>query len=116
VRFGSRQVTTSGGLGPSAGYHDCQPSAWHAGDTVFTWIPLPNAGSAQRIVIQAQCFTNAHVTAQVGPATLLAGSYTRTPFLTLPATSSPTAGGSPGVQGIGTPLGLEVALSDLIGR
>jgi hypothetical protein len=36
LRFGTRLLATSRDLGPSAGYHDCQPTAWHAGDTVFT--------------------------------------------------------------------------------
>ena len=116
VRFGTRLLARSRDVGPSAGYHDCQPTAWHAGDTVLTWLPLPTEVPAQRIVIQAQSSTSALTTAQAGPVTLLAGSHTRTPALTLPATTLPTAGGSPGVQGIGTPLGLEISMSDLLGR
>jgi hypothetical protein len=115
VRFSTRQLTTSGGLGPSAGYHDCQPTAWHAGDTVFTWIPLPTGDATQRVVVQAQSFKRALTTADAGPVTLLAGSYTVTPFLTLPATSSPEAGGSTGIRGSGSPLGLELTISNLSG-
>ena len=52
---------------------DCDPTRWHTGETVFTWVSAGDANTAQTLLLQVRSGTRAPISASAGPLRLLAG-------------------------------------------
>ncbi|HKT39359.1 MAG TPA: hypothetical protein VJR48_13370, partial [Ktedonobacterales bacterium] len=76
---------------------DCQPTSWHAGETVFTWVSGKGATSAQALLLQVSgsVQTDNYTLRSVGPLRVLAGQTDSTPLKVLrPASDSVGADGA----------------------
>jgi hypothetical protein len=72
---------------------DCQPTRWHAGETVFTWVAGKGAASAQTLLLQVSggARTDGYTLRSAGPLQALAGQMDSAP-LTVLRPSSGTVG------------------------
>ena len=85
---------------------DCQPSRWHAGETVFTWVSGKGATSAQALALQVSgsAQTDNYTLRSVGPLRVLAGQTDSTPLKVLrPASDTVGADGSVAIPLSATP-------------
>lgn len=69
---------------------DCQPTRWHAGETVFTWASAGATTDAQALLLQVQTGDQTHLR-HVGPLQLLAGRSDNAPLRLLRPTSGTVA-------------------------
>jgi hypothetical protein len=78
---------------------DCQPTRWHAGETVFTWISGKGAATAQTLLLRVSggAQTNGYTLRSAGPFQLLAGQTDSAPFK--PLLPSSGAAGTVGADG-----------------
>ncbi len=116
LRIALRDATANGSPQATLGYHDCAPTEWRTGETVYTWLPMPPASQASTplpLLLQVQQFQQSLVEKRAGPITLLAGTYEQSPFVTLPA-SSPSPGARASTLGTARSNGLFLTLDDLV--
>jgi hypothetical protein len=82
LRIGLWSVSGDGSVGGSIGYHDCAPTGWQPGETVFTWIDAPQSATQgqipQQLILQVQGFQRSLMTMHAGLVTLLTGNYVET--------------------------------------
>lgn len=85
---------------------DCQPTRWHAGETVFTWVSGKGAATAQTLLLQVSgsARTDNYTLRSVGPLQVLAGQADSTPLKTLrPSSGTVGADGSVAIPLSATP-------------
>jgi hypothetical protein len=86
----------AGGASQAASTVDCQPTAWQAGEVVYTWLPVPGATGSQppvisttprsgAVAISVQEQTIAPGIHQIGPLQVLSFDELATPMQQLPA-------------------------------
>jgi hypothetical protein len=116
LRIGLWSLAGDGTVGGSVGYHDCAPTGWQPGETIFTWITAPQPVTPgqppQRLMLQVQGFQRSLLTMRAAPLTLLTGNYDETPLIAFSA--SPLALPAEAHElGTITPGGLALTAADL---
>jgi len=64
---------------------DCQPTRWHAGETVFTWVSGKSLANAQTLSLQVSgsAQTDNYTVRSIGPLRVLSGQTASTPLKVL---------------------------------
>ncbi|HET8909258.1 MAG TPA: glycosyltransferase family 39 protein [Ktedonobacterales bacterium] len=88
-RISSAVRDTSGGSRATPGT-DCQPTRWHAGETVFTWVSPGALTGNDTLMLQVRGSLRVP-TLHAGPLRLLAGNNASTPTSLLRPSSGPVA-------------------------
>ncbi len=85
---------------------DCQPTRWHAGETVFTWVSGKGAATAQSLFLQVSgsAQTDNYTLRSAGPLRVLSGLTYSTPLKVLrPSSGAVGADGSVAIPLAATP-------------
>ena len=83
------QAGTSAGATHALNISDCDPTRWHAGETVFTWVAVGDA-TAQTLLLQVRGGMRSPISASVGPVRLLSGSASNSSLRLLRPSSGTT--------------------------
>lgn len=89
LRLRTRVVSSTGQVSTVRDFHDCEPTRWEAGETVFTWLLAPGSwrGASRMapdtMLIQTQESTAMLAMPSFGPLLLLSSVIQRTPWITL---------------------------------
>ena len=85
---------------------DCQPTRWHAGETVFTWVSGKGTASVQTLLLRVSSSvrTDNYTLRSVGPLRVLTGQTDSTPLKVLrPSSGTVGADGSVAISLSATP-------------
>ncbi|MFI5272882.1 MAG: glycosyltransferase family 39 protein [Ktedonobacterales bacterium] len=85
-RIATREQHPDGSTASGLSFADCAPTAWHAGDTMYTWERVPAASvtvPSQTVSVQVQEWNTMLFARSVGPLRVIAGESVSTPWQTL---------------------------------